>query len=88
MILGDISFNNDENELLIIERKTLPDLLASIKDGRYREQKLRLINKQKEHIQIYYLIEGDIYRHKQKDLIMSCVFNTMIRDNFKSNIFL
>jgi crossover junction endonuclease MUS81 len=83
LILGDISFNKDENELLIIERKTLPDLLASIKDGRYREQKLRLINKQKEHIQIYYLIEGDIYRHKQKELIMSCIFNTMIRDNLK-----
>lgn len=83
LILGDISFNKDENELLIIERKTLPDLLASLKDGRYREQKLRLINKQKEHIQIYYLIEGDIHRHKQKELIMSCIFNTMIRDNLK-----
>jgi ERCC4 domain. len=28
--------------LLIIERKTINDLLASIKDGRYTEQSLRL----------------------------------------------
>jgi len=83
LILGDISFNKDDNELLIIERKTLADLLASIKDGRYREQKIRLINKQKDKIQVYYLIEGDIYNHKQKDLIISCIFNTMIRDDLK-----
>lgn len=83
LVLGDIVFSKDDKDLLIIERKTLSDLIASIKDGRYREQKLRLINKQKENTQVYYLIEGNIYTHKQKDLILSCIFNTMIRDNLK-----
>lgn len=83
LVLGDITFSKDDKDLLIIERKTLSDLIASIKDGRYREQKLRLINKQKENTQIYYLIEGNINTHKQKDLILSCIFNTMIRDNLK-----
>ena len=44
LILGDISFNKDENELLIIERKTISDLVCSIKDGRHKEQKLRLMS--------------------------------------------
>lgn len=83
LLLGDISFNKDGKELLIIERKTLTDLLASIKDGRHREQKIRLMSKQNENVQIYYLYEGDIYNHKNKDLIMSCALNTMIRDNIK-----
>ena len=41
--LGDIIIVNDNNDiLLIIERKSLSDLLASIKDGRYEEQSHRL----------------------------------------------
>ena len=37
--LGDIIIYFKETPIFIIERKTLPDLLASIKDGRYIEQK-------------------------------------------------
>ena len=41
--LGDIIVcDKDNNELLIIERKTLSDLAASIRDGRYMEQSFRL----------------------------------------------
>lgn len=32
----------EQEVVVIVERKTLPDLCASIKDGRYREQKARL----------------------------------------------
>ena len=43
--LGDILINKDDNsELLLIERKTITDLLSSIKDGRYEEQSYRLIH--------------------------------------------
>lgn len=83
LLLGDIVYANEDKEYIIIERKTINDLLSSIKDGRHREQKMRLINKQKEGSQIYYLYEGDIYHHKQTDLILSCAFNTMIRDDIK-----
>ena len=43
--LGDIIFRiNDNDEVkYIIERKSVSDLYSSIKDGRYREQKVRLL---------------------------------------------
>lgn len=41
--IGDILIKTDESkDVMIIERKTLSDLLASIKDGRYEEQSHRL----------------------------------------------
>ena len=59
--LGDIHFVNNEKEVLIIERKSLTDLIASIKDGRYEEQSYRLINSSgmyRSHI--VYIIEGGL----------------------------
>jgi len=58
--LGDISIQDDSSkEILIIERKSLADLLSSIKDGRYDEQSHRLIHSSglPAH-KIYYVIEG------------------------------
>jgi ERCC4-type nuclease len=59
--LGDIQFfNKDEEEpCVILERKTITDLLASIMDGRYREQSHRLFHSSglPSH-RIIYLIEG------------------------------
>ena len=40
--IGDIIICDDKEEKLIIERKSVSDLLASIKDGRYEEQSYRL----------------------------------------------
>jgi hypothetical protein len=41
--LGDILIKTDDNKpVLLIERKSFSDLLASIKDGRYEEQSYRL----------------------------------------------
>lgn len=40
--LGDIIIDNDSHKI-IIERKTITDFNASLKDGRYRNQKLRLL---------------------------------------------
>jgi ERCC4-type nuclease len=57
--LGDIILNDGENDLLIIERKTLSDLAASIKDGRYEEQSFRLNGLPHHNHNIIYLIEGD-----------------------------
>ena len=63
--LGDIIISekseeeNKDNILLLIERKSLSDLLASIKDGRYEEQSHRLIHASgiPTH-NIIYIIEG------------------------------
>ena len=58
--IGDILMKTDEGkDVLIIERKTLQDLLASIKDKRYEEQSHRLKNASgfAPH-NVFYLIEG------------------------------
>jgi len=60
--LGDIIINDGINDCIIIERKTLSDLAASIKDGRYEEQSYRLNGLNHHNHNIIYLIEGDIYR--------------------------
>jgi len=58
--IGDIQFvDSKTNEILIlIERKTLSDLYASIKDGRYKEQKERMIHSIKNTVRKIILIEG------------------------------
>ena len=60
--LGDIIINDGVKDLLIIERKSLSDLAASIKDGRYEEQSYRLKNLWHHNHNIIYLIEGDFAR--------------------------
>ncbi len=60
--LGDILINNGSEDCIIVERKTLSDLAASIKDGRYEEQSYRLNGIQHHNHNIVYLIEGDMYR--------------------------
>lgn len=63
--IGDIIINTDDGkEIAIIERKTLQDLAASIRDGRYNEQSYRLNNCKLHNHAIYYLIEGDINRFR------------------------
>jgi len=56
--IGDIIIKNDEKELLIIERKSIKDLMSSIKDGRYKEQSYRLNAYNIHNHNIIYLIEG------------------------------
>jgi ERCC4-type nuclease len=60
--IGDVLIFNEETKEtdLIIERKSINDLLASIKDGRYEEQSYRLNGLKKHNHNIIYLIEGDI----------------------------
>ena len=61
--IGDVIITDDAgDEKLIIERKSVSDLLASIKDGRYEEQSYRLNGLQHHNHNIIYLIEGDVNR--------------------------
>jgi ERCC4-type nuclease len=75
--IGDIIIMNELDELCVIERKTLQDLLSSIKDGRYEEQSHRL-----QHTtgllphNVIYIIEGNlstISSEKEKQLIYSSI---------------
>jgi ERCC4-type nuclease len=57
--LGDAIIKRTGVDILVIERKTISDLLASIKDGRYEEQSHRLANASgvpTHHV--IYIIEG------------------------------
>lgn len=58
--IGDIIINDGKEDRLIIERKSVNDLLASIKDGRYEEQSYRLNGLNHHNHNIIYLIEGDV----------------------------
>jgi ERCC4-type nuclease len=58
--IGDIIISNNNEDLLIMERKTINDLLSSIKDGRYEEQSYRLNGLNNHNHNILYLIEGDV----------------------------
>ena len=83
---GDIVFKEDNQICLLIERKTIKDLYSSIKDGRLKDQKKRILEKlDKKHI--LYLIEGNIDQHIIFDRyikstsIYGSIFNLLIRDN-------
>jgi len=58
--IGDIIINDETEDKIIIERKSVNDLLSSIKDGRYEEQSYRLNGLNHHNHNIVYLIEGDV----------------------------
>jgi ERCC4-type nuclease len=60
--IGDILIVDAENKetKIIFERKSICDLSASIKDGRYEEQSYRLDGLSHHNHNIIYLIEGDV----------------------------
>ena len=67
LALGDIIILNDKEEKIIIERKSISDLAASIKDGRYAEQSYRLNGLNHPNHNIIYLIEGNINKSRFND---------------------
>jgi ERCC4-type nuclease len=87
--IGDVIFGNNQ---FILERKTLNDLAASIKDSRYKEQKTRLLSfAQQNNISsknIIFLIEGLIDDRVTKiggipkSTLYSCLVKLQLRDGF------
>ncbi len=82
--LGDIVIcDNDNKELIVIERKTLRDLAASIVDGRYNEQSFRLNQLNLENHNIIYLIEGNISTFKTVSRIdKNALLSSMVTLNY------
>lgn len=84
--LGDIHIIIYEDDVvkrtLMFERKTLKDLLSSINDGRYREQKMRLLSNNVSN-NITYIIEGDdiISNKINNNTLTSVYMNILYRDN-------
>ena len=85
--IGDIHIRHND-KIIIIERKTVQDLRQSIGDGRYREQKQRLMSFQtnnKSTSKIMYIIEGaykfDELNSKNSKNVTGAIINTIMRDN-------
>jgi ERCC4-type nuclease len=70
IIISEQTTQGEEKDIVIFERKTLADLAASIRDGRYKEQSYRLIETAaatgfNTH-NIVYIIEGDLSRYDER----------------------
>ena len=76
--IADVIISDMNNvQHLLIERKTIQDLVSSIKDGRYKEQSFRLTHSEHPNHNIIYLIEGDNINdfYAEKDMIYSSMFS-------------
>jgi crossover junction endonuclease MUS81 len=88
---GDFVIQHEEIPVTIIERKTLTDLVASIKDQRYKKQKIKMLETYGKE-KILYIIEGSFdfcsesplyIEGMEKRIVLSSIINTMIRDGIK-----
>lgn len=84
--IGDIIICDENKEYLIIERKTLLDLSASIKDGRYEEQSYRLDGLPHHNHNIIYLIEGEmnsfVMKSSKNKVDNSMLYSAMFSINY------
>lgn len=83
LCVGDIHIYKNDDIVIIIERKTYPDLYSSIIDGRYAEQKARLssyINPSDITPMLFYLLEGPLNYNTK---ICKSAEASMLLGNFK-----
>ena len=86
--LGDlIIYDDNDQELIIFERKSLADLASSIGDGRYSEQSFRLNEHPLHNHNIIYIVEGNFNNYKSYGRIdsralHSSIFNLMYYKGF------
>ena len=84
--IGDFIIKNDNDEIIMIfERKSLADLVSSVKDGRYAEQSFRLCECPVSNHNIYYIIEGNImnFCNKNNETIQKMIFSSMLSLSYK-----
>lgn len=84
--IGDIHIKYNNNTY-IFERKTTKDLISSIHDGRYREQKARMLSTYNQKYLSYIIEEDDILSSKiyskNKSMVQGAYINTLFRDNIR-----
>ena len=85
--IGDVQIVVRENDIdviqLVFERKTISDLYSSIRDGRYHEQKSRLVSNLSRD-RITYIIEGEITDSKYVDT--NAVFGSLIHTIYRDKL--
>lgn len=99
--VGDVLFSVNDKPWLCIERKTVSDLIASLGDKRYHEQKIRLqaYKHQNPGVHVLYLVEGLKLNNEQdyvlhpnsrktfpKSTIVSIITKLMFRDGFLTHV--
>lgn len=89
--VGDFQISS-EGLTVLIERKSLADLVSSVSDGRYRDQKARMMAFRDHHSdgerRIAYIIETGTWKFDRQVLnqnaehntITGCILNTAMRD--------
>lgn len=83
--IGDICIvDSNCTPAILIERKTIADLVASIKDGRYNEQSYRLNECPIPNHNIIYLIEGNILSQNKHttDIVYGAIVSLMYYKGF------
>jgi len=86
--IADISVIDENNkDILLFERKSIPDLLSSVKDGRYLEQSFRLQQSPVDNHNITYIIEGSVFNprfQQQQNTIISCIYSLNYTKRFST----
>jgi len=81
--IGDVILSYNDSECVILERKSIQDLAASIKDGRYEEQSYRLNGSSCHNHNIVYVIEGDVNSTFYKGRVdKSTIYSAMVSLNY------
>lgn len=80
--VADFVFSNGSEHLILVERKTVSDLESSITDGRFRQQKSRLIDSIGDPRKILYIIEGNKEPRKQ-NIVNGSIINMIYKHEFK-----
>ena len=84
LLVGDFIIQqslDDTNTIqMVIERKSIRDLCSSITDGRFREQKQRLLESINDPLKISYIIEGNKIagESKSKNVLSQTIINGSI----------
>lgn len=88
--VADIRITSDDAVVCIIERKTISDLNQSITDGRWKDQKNRLLTNYPIS-RIMYIVEGCAFTETSQytkfpisyERVRGAIINTLFRDNIK-----
>lgn len=89
--IADVRIQFGEEAFILVERKSCMDLISSVKDGRYREQKVRLLASGAKTHHLFYLLEGVPSMTELQELDMciggmqpsvlsGAILHTMLRD--------
>lgn len=81
LTVGDILILENNNPLLLIERKTVRDLIQSLRDERYHDQRRRWAHFQSDfpNARVSLWLEGDLLSASMDETLRSSLLNSLLR---------